>query len=688
MATGFAQQEPVEGGSPSQPTEIRVLYSDTHLYIGAALHHDRPAAITASTRQRDAGLGADDRLMWILDPYNDGRSAYFFETNPLGLRGDGLLTTGQGSSINKSWDGVWDVAVSRSTAGWQAEIRIPFRTLQFKPGQSTWGFNVQRTIRARNEEILWTGYARDKGLFRPRFSGHLTGLTELSQGIGLDVIPYGLGKATRSWTGARGPTTDPTFDVGGDLSYAVTPTLLTALSVNTDFAEVEVDQRRVNLTRFPLFFPEQRDFFLASSDVFTFAPSSNQNPFFSRRIGLVDGEAVPILAGARLNGRVGRYAVGLFQVRTRQTSGVPADSLTLPAEDFTAARVVRTLGPESQVGVLYTRRATHADPGTSFDRFEHRHTLGTDLELGTSRFLGNQNLQFQAFVVGHTAPLRSDTSSLGNRTTRGLRINYPNDPWSGHVSYREFGTAYDPAVGFVSRRGFRRLQPSVGYEPFLEQHSWIRNLEFGVRFEYLTALDLQPLTVQTGVQPFGLTLESGDSFEGSVDRLFERLEAPFDLLGDGRIVIAPGTYTTHTGTIELRTADFRPVSGDVEVSHGGFWSGLQTEVRTAVSVRPWAGITLDAEWEYSALRFDAARATTHVLRLNGTVAPTPDVALSTRVQFDNVSDRLGLFARLRWIPSPGNDLFLVLTQNWRHVDDRLTPTSAELASKLTYSVRF
>ena len=442
------------------------------------------------------------------------------------------------------------------------------------------------------------------------------------------------------------------------------------------------------LFRSPLFFPEQRDFFLETSDIFTFAPRSGQNPFFSRRIGLVDGEAIPILGGVRLNGRQGRYAVGLMQVRTRETEGVTDDGATLPAEDFTAARVVRTLGPESQVGVVYTRRATHADPGSAFDRFQNRHTLGLDLELSTSRLFGDKTGQFQAFVIGHNAPLRADTSSLGHRTTRGLRINFPNDPWAAHVSYREFGNAYDPAVGFVSRRGFRRLQPSLSYEPFLEQHSWIRSLDFGVRYEYLTGLDMEPLTVQLGVQPFGMTLESGDRFEVSVDRLFERLTAPFDILGDGTVVLTPGTYTTYSAELEARTADVRTVSADVEVEHGGFWSGRRTELETGLSARPAAGVTFDADWEYTAARFDGGDFDAHVVRLNGTVSPTPNLSLSSRVQFDNVSDRLGLFARLRWIPQPGNDLFLVLTRNWRYSDDRFSPINSELASKLTYSIQF
>lgn len=687
VATDFTQQEPVEGGSPSERTEIRVLYTDSHLYIGATLFYATPKNIRANKRQRDAGLGSDDRLMWTLDPYNDGQSAYFFEINPEGLRGDGLLTSGQGYDLNKSWDGIWDGEVNRTPDGWSAEIRIPFQSLQFDPDQSTWGFNVQRTIRIRNEELLWTGYRRDQGIFRPRYAGELRGLSGLSQGVGMEVTPYGLAKANRTQT-TSGSETTPTTAVGGEVGYSITPTLRSALSINTDFAEVEVDRRRINLTRFPLFFPEKRDFFLEASNVFEFAPRSGQFPFFSRRVGLVDGTSIPILAGARLNGRLGSYNIGFFQVRTRATDGVPADSLTLPAEDFTAARAVRTLGPQSQIGLLYTRRATHANEGTYFDRFQNRHTLGIDLELGTTRLFGDKTLQFQAFFVGHNAPLRADTSSFGHRTTRGLRLNYPNDPWTAHVSYREFGNAYDPAVGFVERRSFRRLQPSVGYQPFLENHPSIRSLDFGSRFEYLTDLTGRPQTVHVGLQPVGLTLESGDSFEVSVDRLFERLNDPFDILNDEQVVLSPSTYVSYTGNAEIRTADYRTISGNLEATYGGFWSGTQAALELGLSARPITGVSVNADWEHTRASLPEGALRTHVLRLNGTYSPTPDLSFSTRIQFDNVSDGLGAFARVRWIVRPGSNLFLVLTRNWRRTDERFSPRDTEIASKLTYSIRF
>lgn len=685
-STNFTQQEPVEGGPPSEETSLRVVCDDNALYIGVELTYRDPRMIRANQLGRDGSLRSDDRLRWVLDPYNDRQNAYLFETNPLGLRGDGLLSTGQGSTVNKAWDGIWNVEVMQHESGWTAEIRIPFRTLQFDPSQTTWGFNVQRTLRVRSEEILWAGYELNQGLTRLRFAGELEGIQGSASGVGLDVTPFGLAKGTRTWAESEA-STQTTADAGADLSYAFTPGLRTALTVNTDFAEVEVDERRVNLTRFPLRFPEKRDFFLESAGIFEFAPRSAQYPFFSRRIGLEGQTQIPILAGGRLNGRMGQYDVGLIHARTRETDNIGPGDADLPPEDFTAGRVIRNLGTESQVGLIYTRRATHATTGP-YTVFGDRHTVGTDLELGTTNFLGDQDLQFQAFFIWHNAPTDTSTSSWGHRTTRGLRFNYPNDPWVAHMSYREFGDAYDPAVGFVRRVGFRRLQPTIGYEPVLEDHSTIRQLGVTLRFEYLTDLAFNPETINLTFTPFDLRFTTDDALEAQITYDFERLYEPFDILRNERVIIPSGRYRTFGTVIEAQTAEYRMLSTDAEVEYGGFWSGTQTEFELGATVRPVRGVRMRVDWEHNRVRLDEGAFNTHVVRFDGNLDLTPDLSLLSQVQYDNLTEQLGLFARLRWIVQPGSDLYIVYTQNWQGLDrSRLSPQNAEGAVKLTYTIR-
>ena len=289
----FRQQFPVEGASPTQHTVIKIAYDNDNLYIAAQLFDTDPDGIRGWEKRRDQGLGPDDRFMWIMDTFNDGRTAYFFEMNPAGLMGDGLLTTGQGSSVKKAWNGIWDARVQVTNEGWTVEVRIPFRTLDFNPENPTWGINFQRTVRRYNEEIVWAGWRQNQGLFRPQNAGVLTGLEGLSQGVGLEVKPYVMASPARSWPADAPASNDFRHDAGFDITYSITPGIRSSLSVNTDFAEAEVDQRRVNLTRFPLQFPEQRDFFLEGSSIFSFAPASGPNPFFSRRIGLAGGNPIP-----------------------------------------------------------------------------------------------------------------------------------------------------------------------------------------------------------------------------------------------------------------------------------------------------------------------------------------------------------------------------------------------------------
>ena len=444
--TEFKQQDPVEGAEPTEASEIRILIDGVALYIGAMFFDDSDG-ILAYQKRRDESLGTDDRFMWILDTFLDGRTGYFFEINPAGLMGDGLLRAG--GNVNKAWDGVWEARVQRLDNGWSAEIRIPWSTLNFNPESDTWGINFQRTIRRKQEEILWTGHRRTEGLWRPIHAGRLTGLSDMSQGIGLEVKPYVVAGWTRQTTLAD--STRYPRDLGFDVGYSITPSLRAAASFNTDFAEVEVDQRRVNLTRFPLRFPEQRDFFLEGSGVFNFAPRNGVEPYFSRRIGLRGGNPVPIQFGSRLGGQAGRYEVGFLQVGTE-------DHLGIGGEDFTVARVQRQIFEESTIGAIYTRRAGGADSqGT---RPADSHTAGVDLDFRTSRFLGDKNLQVDGFFVWNSNSEPTVDRTVSDLSARGVRIDFPNDIWQMHALVADrSGRFYEPAVVASSRRiGFR---PSI-----------------------------------------------------------------------------------------------------------------------------------------------------------------------------------------------------------------------------------
>ncbi len=679
-ATGFRMQEPVEGAEASEKTEVRIAYDDENLYMGVILYDSEPFKIKAYQKRRDQRLVSDERFTWIFDTFNDQRSAYFMEINPNGLRTDGLINVGQGQNINLNWDGIWDARTVIGDFGWSAEIVIPFRSLNFDPNSDTWGANFMRVIRRKNETVLWTGHRRNQGIERPQDAGVLTGLSGISQGIGLEVIPYGIG--TRTYDNQVEPSeTDISPDAGLDVNYSITPGLKASVTFNTDFAETEVDQRRVNLTRFPLFFPEQRDFFLEGANIYEFAPSSGINPFFSRRIGLREGEQIPITYGARILGNAGDYNMALLHVRTGEKGSVNP-------ENFSVARVKRNIGTESTIGVVYTRRSTQNDDELS-PALQDRHTFGADLELGTSTFMEDKNLQFQAFFVFHNSPYAMDMgTNIWDRSTRGIRLNYPNQPWFGHVSYREFGNAFDPAVGFTPRNAFRRLQPQIGYSPQFPESDLIQQIEWELRFEHLTDLDFKLLTQEERLTLFDITFMTGDELRLDLSRNFERLEEPFDIKRDGSIIIPTGTYTNWTISSGLETASYRRVSAEVEFEHGGFWSGTTTEYGAALSIRPYPGFEFEPEYIHTNVDLAEGKFSTDLFRFEGTFDFTTSLFLSSTIQYDNLSKIIGMNNRLRWIITPGSDLFLVYNHNWIEQNSRFNTLQSTGTIKVSYTHRF
>lgn len=692
--TEFRQQEPVEGGIPSEATEIRLLHDADALYIGALFHESDPDGILAHQLERDAGLGTDDRFMWILDTFRDGRTGYFFEVNPAGLMGDGLIGGGGGGGgINKRWDGIWEVRTRILPAGWSAEIRIPFTTLNFNPSQDSWGINFQRTIRRRNEEILWRGWRRNESLFQPVHAGELRGLRDISQGLGVEVKPYLLAQGNQA--PPVGPSWGTDAKVGLDASYSVTPSLRAGVTINTDFAEVEVDQRRVNLTRFPLRFPEQRGFFLEGSGVFSF---NWADPFFSRRIGLVQGQEVPIQVGARLGGQVGRYELGFYQIRTGETDlDLGGVQRAWPTEDFTVGRVKRSLFQQSHVGAIYTRRSTAFEPvsGPDSEGLPDRHTVGGDFNFFTSQALGRFNAQVEGFIVYHTDPAGERDPFSPERRARGYRWNLPNDLIRLHSSYRDFGAGWNPAVGFAERTGFKRHQPTLTIAPRPGFLPFVRQTEHQIFFEYLTDLDNRLLTRNLDFTFLQVNFESGDNVSFQGGKGFERLDEPFTISGAGEdaVVIDAGDYTAWKWSVGGRTAGRRMLSASANLEKSDFWTGDRTQWSVSGTIRPRRGVSLSSDYERNEVRLAQGAFETNLVRVSGDWNLNPLTALSANVQYDDVSRVVGLFARARWIVRPGNDIFLVWSHNWQNevarlLDREFTTLSRGGAVKVNYSYRF
>ena len=678
----FLTQEPIEGGEPTEKTIIKIAYDQNYLYIGGVFYDSNPEGIKSFKMRKDSPLNTDDRFMWILDTYLDGRNAYFFEINPKGLMGDGLLTIGQGLSLNKNWDGIWRPWTFIGDFGWSTEIRIPFHTLNFDPKISTWGINFQRTVRRKNEEILWSGHKRNQGLFRPQNAGRLTGLNNISQGLGLELVGYGKTEASKLQKDSGvGYSKDANVDGGININYNITPALKASVTLNTDFAETEVDDRQINLTRFAIRFPEKRDFFLEGANIYQFAPRSGVYPYFSRKIGLQSGNPIPILYGGRIIGKIGKVEIAAQQVKTRKTDLVNS-------EDFSVLRLKQNFLKESSIGILYTRR--HTTNGEQLtEPLQDRNTFGIDLTLNTSSFLSNQNLQFQAFAIMHNPESPNDlNNSIWDRSARGLRFNFPNQPWSGSLSYREFGNSYDPAVGFSRRNSFRRVEPRIRFSPLQEKSSLIREFSWEVSFENLMSLNWKKLTQNIRLTPLSIRFESGDEVSYQIIKNYEVLEYNFNILGDSSVIIPIGNYSNWSHQIELETANHRKLVYEIELNIEGFWSGNRTEYQNNLTLRPIQGINLNLGYIHSKVNLNEGNFKTNLIRFLGDFDFSPFISFSSNIQYDDISKQIGMNNRFKYTITPGSDIYFVYNHNWIDDAGKYTTSSILGASKITYTHRF
>ena len=680
-ATNFMQLDPNNGQPATEPTEVRIAYTSKALYMGVTCFDSEPEKFRGFQRRRDEYLLSDDRFMFTIDTFMDGRTAYFFEMNPSGLMGDALMNMGV---MNRQWDGIWNARARRSEIGWTVEIEIPFSTLNFNPNAESWGINFRRSVQHKNEDSLWMGWLRNQGLMRMANAGLLLGIRNVSQTRGVELRPYVLGTALSS-PGRGNATVQNDAQAGLDVSYDPTPVLRSKLTINTDFAQTEVDQRLTNLTRFPLFFPEKRAFFLDGSGFFDFVSTNAASgpaglrgdativPYFTRRIGLdAAGNPQTIKVGGRLTGQIGKQDVGLMYVRTGSEEAARG-------EDFTVARVKRRIFQQSYVGVLYTGRNTRGADVLM------RHTIGADFQLATSTFRGRQNLNFTGFFL-RTAGLRTRKNSA-----YGLSVEYPNDPWSAALVYREVQDNYHPEVGFTLRSGYRRINPSLEYSYRPRQHRYVRRLAFGAQADlYLDNENNSFLTREWNVTLARLETHSQDSFEFRIlPKTYELLERNFSI-APGIVLPIGNEYTYSRYRLQMRTAGRRVIVMKPALEWGKFYSGDRRTVSIDLTLNARPGVIMYFSGEWNRVRLAEGHFNTRLYRLTPEVQLSPWISLVNTVQYDSVSNVLGSQSRFRWIIKPGNDLYIVYTRNW--LDDpilnRFVTLDWQAASKVIYTHRF
>ncbi len=668
----LTQQSPRPGEPAPYRTEGRILADADTVYFGFTCVDPEPSGIAVHTMLRDGDMTGDDTVAIVLDTFGDRTTGYYFRVNAAGARQDGLITDPQSYSLD--WDGIWNAAVGRTPTGWTAEIAIPSRSLRFAPGAVAWGLNVERWVPRVRTTLRWSSISLDASLTDMRRAGELAGVGALRQGRGLSIAPYGL---VRSEQDLQAGTATATGDTGLDVSYSLAPQLSGVLTVNTDFAETEADTRQINLTRFALFFPEKRAFFLDGSNQFDFGLGLGEEfvPFFTRRIGLAQGQRVPIDAGAKLVGREGRWGIGALAVRQSSTADVPGT-------DLFAGRFTYDAGEHLRLGMI----ATDGNPtGAGANRL-----VGLDAIWRTSTFLRDKNLQLGAWGV------RSDGDvGPGKRTGWGVRVDYPNDLWDASVTIKELGDALDPALGFLPRPGTRWLQYYSAYQPRPQSGwwaTWIRQFFFETELEYVQGLDRQTESWTVFVAPFNVRTQSGEHLEANWSPHFEHLDEPFEI--SNGVVIPSGDYDFTRYRIELNSSLHRQWQLSGLVWFGGFYGGRLEQWSTSVAYTTPSGrlqTSLAAENDFGHL--PQGSFAERLWQLKTVWAFTTDLLLSAYAQYDSTSSNLGLNTRLRWTIIPGTDLYVVWNYGWEHPIDEeerwgtLRPVGDQAIVKLRYTWR-
>ncbi len=669
--TNFTQREPMEGNPGTDLTDVAIVYDSLAIYIGALCPSSDPEHMQAKYMQRDFAWYADDNFQFVISTFNDQRNGYLFVTNPNGARGDMQVSPTGG--FNTDWNGVWDVVTSCTPLGWTAEFRIPFNTLQFpKIAEQVWGINFERNVRSKNEQVNWQGWGRNSGVENLANAGTLAGIHDIAYAKRFEFKPYALGGLQQM----PGQKDDPTGKLGGDLNVNLSPTLKLNLTANTDFAQVEADRIPVNLSRFNLFYPEKRAFFLEGAGNYDFEIDGRNRLFHTRRIGIENGAPVPVLGGARLFGKQGRNNIGALVLETGATEFAPATNNAV-------LRYKRDIGEQSFIGGLVTSK---------INTERSNQVLGIDGGWGTSHFNGNKRVKAEGWFAQSVTDGKLDTNGLST----GIWLNYPNDLFNGSLLIGTTRRNFHPELGFLNRTNYETAQGNLAFEPRWFQKLGIRKMEFelfGVEL-YRTASTSNVESFSLNTRPLGMLFKTGDEFGLNFTWYEDGVTEAFPL--SDSITIAAGRYAYQEITLYFNTFRGRRVQLEFTPTWGTFFGGRKTTIGSVLNTNLSKHFNFSLEHTWNELRFAAHEGRsaqvlgTNDLAIYPTYAFTTNLTVSIFGQWNSLDDFIRLNARLHWIPRIGTDLFIVFDQSHTPADriDFAQPTSRSIVGKLVWRVVF
>jgi len=669
----FYEVRPVEFDEARERTVYYLMYTEDALLV-AVYSYENPDQINASVLRHGVSLRNDERVHILLDPFNNKRSGYLFQTNANGVRQEGIYTGN--TSISFEWTGIWDASSSIVEDGWIAEMRIPFKTLSFNPDNETWGVNFWREQTSSQTRMGWIS---QNGQTNPNNSGTMTGIRGLNQGMGLDITPsMSTTYADNDITGTRSET-NPSMD----LNYKVTPSLDLTLTVNTDFAATEVDSIQLDLGRFSSRLQEKRSFFLAGMDIFSFVPrrggfsggagSSGPDPFFSRNIGIYRGQPVDLIGGAKLSGRIGNYDVGTLIIRQDEVDAVDAT-------DLFVGRIKRSVLAESELGLIYTI----GDPSSN----DETSTLGLDFTYRNTRIGNNRDFEVQFWMQKSDNPGIDSDDMAWN-----VHLNLPSrNSWYAAARVQEVQENYDPRLGFANRTGVRHYAASVGDYWIFRGHPWLQQVQASLnytRYDYLDSGDLQ--SSEWDLNLFRITAQSGDELVADIKWKDEVLRpgerAPLSGLG---VVIPPGEYKFTEYSFSMNTEGSRSWDVRLRGDYGDYYTGEKLGIAPTLSWRPNRHLSFSLDYNFDRYEMPDATVYTRVASFTNEIAFSPSLSLVNLIQYENVSDSLGFNSRFRWNIRAGQDVWFVIGHNMvdQDEDGKFARVETSASAKISYTLRY
>jgi hypothetical protein len=656
----FHQTSPGDGTPATERTVVRLTYDDEYLYIAANMLDSDPQAIQALQMIQGKLFFSDDRFWVTLDSFNNKRNDYFFQVNANGVRRDALRENN--ARFIDEWETIWCAESQIHENGWSTEIAIPFKSISFSPETDTWGANFGRGIVRKQEYTTWSSYQRE---WWPAYSGEVWGIEAIEQGLGLDVVPsINVSHSRDLVLGAE----DNSFEPSLDIRYRITPSLSATLTLNTDFSTAEVDERQVAFDRFSLFFPEKRDFFLQDAGIFEFGNiDTNGRPFFSRRIGLsADGEPVGIDAGIKMTGRVGDLSIGALAIRQEAYDDVDAT-------DLIVARGSYNVLDESAVGFVLT----HGDPASN----------ASNTVLGLDFLYRNSEGPFGEIFTGNFWAQQSRNPGLDdNDQAFGINLEVPSDRLLAYLDLQQIDEDFRPALGFVNRAGIRRYGTGMRYRTRPDTGFW-RAINHRFDYALVTDMDDRRLSQSLAIEPVGLYSNEDDYFYLRWERSRELVRDDFELFG--RLDVPAGDYAFDRYRAELQTGMQRPLRLVLAVEDGDFFGGDRLEKSVEVQWRQSAYFFIGVGFTENVVDLPTGSFTSHLGSLRTDVAFNSRWSWSSFAQYDNISERVGINSRLRYVPEAGNELVLVLNHGMS-VDQRnhVATTHSVMTLKLSYTFRY